>query len=76
MKDMLSDSEDQLHLYGNETLANATNTFHVEIKLGKGGFGSVYKVYQVFVRSFFCRTLCSLDCKELNNSVAHICRGN
>ncbi|XP_071920883.1 G-type lectin S-receptor-like serine/threonine-protein kinase At1g11300 isoform X2 [Coffea arabica] len=43
MKDMLSDSEDQLHLYGNETLANATNTFHVEIKLGKGGFGSVYK---------------------------------
>ena len=52
MKDMLSDSEDQLHLYGYETLANATNTFHVENKLGKGGFGSVYKVYQVFVRFF------------------------
>ncbi|CDP04300.1 unnamed protein product [Coffea canephora] len=43
MKDMLSDSEDQLHLYGYGILANATNTFHVENKLGKGGFGSVYK---------------------------------
>lgn len=43
MKNVLSESEDQLHLYGYETLANATNTFHVENKLGKGGFGSVYK---------------------------------
>ncbi|KAJ1427968.1 S-locus glycoprotein domain [Sesbania bispinosa] len=34
---------DELPLYGFEKLAIATNNFHLANKLGKGGFGTVYK---------------------------------
>ncbi|CAI9090993.1 OLC1v1025903C1 [Oldenlandia corymbosa var. corymbosa] len=34
---------EELPLYGYETLANATESFHNKSKLGQGGFGPVYK---------------------------------
>lgn len=52
MEGVLSDNLEQskledLPLYSYETLANATDNFHLKNKLGTGGFGSVFKVFQI-----------------------------
>ena len=49
---ILSDKPEQpkleeLPLYSYETLAIATDTFHLKNKLGTGGFGPVFKVFSV-----------------------------
>lgn len=38
------DGDSELPVFDFETLANATNGFSTNSKLGEGGFGSVYKV--------------------------------
>ena len=38
----------ELQLFGFEKLATATNNFHPTNKLGKGGFGIVYKVMAIY----------------------------
>lgn len=49
----------ELPTYNFEKLAIATNNFHLDNKLGKGGFGPVYKVaslldhYCTFINVFF-----------------------
>lgn len=52
--------ENDLPLYTYEALASATDNFHSGNKLGKGGFGQVFKV--IFVIFMFL-----LLAKELQN---------
>jgi hypothetical protein len=46
---------DELPLYDFEKLETATNSFHFGNMLGKGGFGSVYKV---ILSNFFVVIFC------------------
>ena len=45
----------QLPLFNFEELATATNNFHLEKKLGQGGFGPVYKVTCDFRQIWFVK---------------------
>ena len=45
----------QLPLFNFEELATATNNFHLEEKLGQGGFGPVYRVTCDFSQIWFVK---------------------
>ena len=45
----------QLPLFNFEELAIATNNFHLEKKLGQGGFGPVYRVTCDFPQIWFVK---------------------
>ena len=48
---------EELPLFTYETLANATENFHESNKLGKGGFGQVYKVMHIYKEQVICQLL-------------------
>ena len=47
--DNLDQKLEELPLYSYETLSYATDNFDSKNKLGQGGFGPVYKVFQILL---------------------------
>jgi hypothetical protein len=50
----IEESDSEFSIYDFDQVADATDNFDDQHKLGQGGFGPVYKVSSIYCRNFSC----------------------